>query len=241
MLGGGVSNRNKSSSSPGSAGVWFFALLLITGSFCLTLVHLSKGLHDQLLVTKTQLLDSRRQLVQVGVEKETLLEQGRAERIKVQKLRDKSALLSKELLEQQKRVKLLQYEVLAARQDLRQMTGNCTESSRLMEKQFNVTMRYLMDRVINNREYHILLNNNLRDRVILERSVELMQNKVFNLTEQLSLAKTNLYKAGKSIRSSKDDVSTLKERLIEANKALNDTTALLKKEQAKLKQLESKS
>mmetsp|Transcript_12328 Transcript_12328/g.26420 ORF Transcript_12328/g.26420 Transcript_12328/m.26420 type:complete len:202 (-) Transcript_12328:810-1415(-) len=183
--------------------IWFVSLLLITGSFCLTLVQLSKGLHDQLLATRSKLHDCRKQLVQIGVEKETLLEHQREERTRVAKLRDKSALVSKELLEQNKRVRLLQFEFLAAREDLKLMTFNCTESSRLMEKQFGVTMRFLMDRVINNREYHILLNKHLKDRVKLERSLELMQNKVYNLTEKLSLAKTSLFVAGKSIAKAK--------------------------------------
>jgi hypothetical protein len=66
-------------------------------------------------VNKEALLAARKQLVQVGVEKETLLDQQHEERLKLQRLRAKSALVSAELLEQQKRVKLLQYEVLARR------------------------------------------------------------------------------------------------------------------------------
>lgn len=208
-------------------GIWFVALLLITGSFCLTLVQLSSGLHTQLLVTKDQLLESRKALVEIGVEKETLLEQQREERIKVSKLRDKSALISTELLGQQKKLRLLQYEVLAARDDLKGMTSNCTESSRLMEKQFNVTMRYLMDRVINNREYHTLLQKNLRDRVTLERSVELLQTKVYNMTEQLTRAKTSLFKAGKSIKQCKADNDELKTRLIESNEVVKKSQQAL--------------
>jgi hypothetical protein len=210
-----------------SAAVWFVALLVISGSFCLTLVQLSKGLHEQLVVNKESLLAARKQLVQVGVEKETLLEQQHEERLKLQRLRAKSGMVSAELLEQQKRVKLLQYEVLAARQDLKGVTLNCSESSVLMEKQFNVTTRYLLSRVIENHEYHVLLNKNLKDRVVLERSVELMQNKVFDLTEQLGLAKTNLVRAAKSIKDSKVDVDELKVRLIESNEALAKASALL--------------
>jgi hypothetical protein len=67
-------------------------------------------------VNKEALLAAHKQLVQVGVRrKETLLEQQHEERLKLQRLRAKSALVSAELLEQQKRVKLLQYEVLARR------------------------------------------------------------------------------------------------------------------------------
>lgn len=216
-----------------SYALWFLVLLVISSSFCITLIQLGKGLHEQLLETKKELQDSRRELLLIGVEKQAILEAQQTERTKITKLRKKSALISKEVLEQQKRVKLLQYEVLASRQDLKGMTVNCTESSRLMETQFNITMRFLMDRVINNREYHVLLNKNLQDRVVLERSLELMQNKVFNLTEQLSLAKANLIRAGNSIRKTKEDIDECKSRLTTANSALSKTTSLLQQEQKK--------
>mmetsp|Transcript_22734 Transcript_22734/g.44618 ORF Transcript_22734/g.44618 Transcript_22734/m.44618 type:complete len:236 (+) Transcript_22734:300-1007(+) len=207
--------------------VWFVALLFITASFCLTLVQLSKGLHDQLLAVKEELYQARSQLVEVGVEKETLLEQTRNERMRVGKLRDKSSVLAAELLSQGQTLRGLRYEVLFNKEGLSQVVRNCTESSKLMEKQFNVTMRYLMDSVINNREYHALLDKNLRDRVKLERSVELLQNKVFNLTQQLTMAKSSLYKASKSLRQSKSDVEVLKDRLLKSNDALKKTQVAL--------------
>jgi len=222
------------SSGSASSSIWFIAIVIVCGSFCLTLVQLSKGLHEQLVVTKEQLLEAHKALVDLEVEKETLLEQHRQEGIRVAKLRDKSALVSKELLDQNKQTRLLKYEVLASRNDLKSITHNCTESSRLMEKQFNVTMRFLMDRVINNREYQIMLDRNLEERVLLERSVELLQNKVYNLTDQLTQAKSALFKAGKSLKECKSDVDTLKERLLESNDAL-------KKSLDKLERLESAS
>ncbi len=54
-------------------------------------------------------------LVPGGWRRDHLVEQQHEERLKLQRLRAKSALVSAELLEQQKRVKLLQYEVLARR------------------------------------------------------------------------------------------------------------------------------
>lgn len=232
---------SRKSASNSAYGLWSIVLLLIAGSFCLTLVQLSKGLHEQLMETKHKLYEARKELVLVSMQKQEMLDEQQQQRSKVIKLREKSALISKEVLEQQKRVKLLQYEILATRQDLKGMTVNCTESSQLMEKQFNVTMRFLMDRVINNRQYHILLNKNLKDRVMLERSLELMQNKVYNLTEQMSLAKANLLRASQSISQTKSDVDECKSRLIKSNEALTKTTSLLEQERKKCGFKSSKS
>ncbi|GBG30692.1 Hypothetical Protein FCC1311_069122 [Hondaea fermentalgiana] len=235
----GASDRRGTANSRGGGGggggvgmVWFVALLFITGSFCLSLVQMSKGLHDQLISVKQQLYETRQQLVEIGVEKETLLENRREESKKVGILKSKSSLISEELLGQQQQLKALQYEVLASKQDLTAITHNCTESSRLMEKQFNVTMRYLMDRVINNRECHSLLQRDVKEHVKLERSVELLQNKVYNLTQQLTLAKSSLFKASKSLKQSKADVETLKDRLVLSNDALRKTQQALTNAQA---------
>jgi len=203
------------------------ALLVVTGSFCMTLVQLSKGLHEQLVLAKQQLHVARKQLLLAGAEHSTLLEKQLDHSQKSVTLREKSSMLSAELLDQQKKVKLLQYQLLASRQELKNLRDDYSESMKINEKQFNITMRFLMNKIVNNREYSILLKKHLEDRVTLERSLELVQNKLYNSTNVLKVGQQRLQVAATSISTCKSDNTIIAERLKECNNALSSATKKL--------------
>ena len=182
-----------------SANLWFLVILLVAGSFVMTLVQLSRGLHEQLLASKQSLYSLREQLVQVGEQKAVLEHQQGDDQMKASRLRDKSKTVLEELLNQQKMVKALQFELIAAREDLNSMILNCTGSSRKMRKQFNITMRALKDKVTSNREYRILLKKLIKEKATVENTLEMVQYQAYNVSKQSEAVKEKL-------RASKDSL-----------------------------------
>mmetsp|Transcript_1917 Transcript_1917/g.2859 ORF Transcript_1917/g.2859 Transcript_1917/m.2859 type:complete len:246 (-) Transcript_1917:784-1521(-) len=224
----------------GAYNFWFLVVLLVSGSFVMTLVQLSRGLHEELLTSKQSLYALREQLIELGEEKTVLVEQKRDDALKAARLRDKSKTVLEELLNQQKMVKALQFELIAAHEDLNSMIMNCTGSSRKMRKQFNITMRALKDKVTSNREYRILLKKLLEEKSRIENSLESMHYTVYNLTQTLIGAKTKLASSGETITKQGDDIIRMSQEVEKANKAIKDTAALLASAEKKLRLYEEK-
>mmetsp|Transcript_8570 Transcript_8570/g.9751 ORF Transcript_8570/g.9751 Transcript_8570/m.9751 type:complete len:224 (+) Transcript_8570:32-703(+) len=206
------------------------AAVLVSLSFILTLVQISRGLHEQLLTSKQSLYTLREQLIELGEEKAVLEQQKRDDALKSSRLREKSKTVLEELLNQQKMVKALQFELIAAHEDLNSMIMNCTGSSRKMRKQFNITMRALKDKVTSNREYRILLRKLLEEKSRVENSLESMHYNVYNLTQQLMVSKKQLVSAGMTITKQQGDIQQMSEEVSKANKAVKDLSALYKKQ-----------
>lgn len=183
-----------------SANLWFLVILLVAGSFVMTLVQLSKGLHEQLLASKQSLHSLRAQLIQVGEQKAVLEHQQGDDQMKASRLRDKSKTVLEELLNQQKMVKALQFELIAAREDLNSMILNCTGSSRKMRKQFNITMRALKDKVTSNREYRILLKKLIKEKAMVENTLEMVQYQAYNVSKQSEAVKEKLRASADSMK-----------------------------------------
>lgn len=98
----------------------------MVGSLLLTIVHLSTGLHAQLIANRKMVRALREQIIEESDERENLLKEKDAHMSKTVNLRTKSKLVTDELLDQQRKAKHLQQELLNAREDLAEATKNCT-------------------------------------------------------------------------------------------------------------------
>lgn len=221
--------KHTSSNKRGGVSIcWFLLVLLVACSFVGTLVQISKGLHEQLIMCKSNLFSLRDQLITVGDEKIILLDQKKDEESKSVRLRDKSQTVLDELLDQQKKVKALQYELLEARDDLNGMIENCTGSSSELRTQFNLTLDVLQEKVTSNMQYRSLLKRAVEDKIKVEGSLETAQYSVFNLTQELTKSKTELSEAAITIQKQKEDLDRMQDQVKKANEAMNHAAQLLK-------------
>ena len=106
--------------------IWLLGILFLVGSLLLTIVHLSTGLHAQLIANRKMVRALREQIIEESDERENLLKEKDAHMSKTVNLRTKSKLVTDELLDQQRKAKHLQQELLNAREDLAEATKNCT-------------------------------------------------------------------------------------------------------------------
>ena len=152
----------------------------------------------------------RSQIVEIEKDRDALALQLDADNSQTSKLRSKAKLVTDELLEQQRKAKTLQKDVVQAREDLLSLSRNCSFASNRLAQRFNVTLRELHDRTIKGQQYRVLLNKNVRERSRIESSLGVMQDRVYNLTKALKSTKTQLKDAIRIVKSQRVEIAELK-------------------------------
>jgi hypothetical protein len=212
------------SPSPTRHRVWLVGVILVVGSCLVAVVHLSTGLHAQLLANRKMVRALRDQLVSEAEEREALLKEKDVSMSKTATLRTKSKLVTDELLDQQRKSKHLQQELLLARDDLQVISKNCTLATQRLRDRFDVTLRALHDRVVHGQECRALLERNIEERAKLETSLSAMQDRAYNVTLQLKTTRQKLREVVTLASQQRDEINTLRreleqmqERLVEVN------------------------
>lgn len=179
----------------------------------LTIVHLSSGLHSQLLANRRMVKSLRDQLVAEAEERETLLRDKDASMSKTANLRTKSKLVTEELLDQQRKARRLQHELLLAREDVSILSKNCTLSNQRLRNRYEVTLRALHDRVVTGEECRALLERNVDERAKLDSSLMMMQDRAYNMSKILKTTKQKLRDALQIASKQRDENIKLKREL----------------------------
>lgn len=197
--------------------LWLVGILLVVGSCMLAIIHLSNGLHSQLLGNRKMVRTLKEQLLAEGMEREALSKDKDVSMSKTLTLRLKSKLVTEELLDQQRKSRRLAQELLLAREDLSISSRNCTLSSLRMKNRFEVALRALHDRVVAAEECRALLNRNVGERAKLESSLVLMQDRAYNASKLLKQTKQKLREALQIASSQRDEIVKLKGELAKAS------------------------
>lgn len=197
--------------------LWLVCILLVAGSCMLAIIHLSNGLHSQLVGNRKMVRTLKEQLMAEGEEREAMLRDKDTSMGKTLTLRAKSKLVTEELLDQQRKSRRLSQELLLAREDLSIAAKNCTLSNLRMKNRFEVTLRTLHDRVVATEECRALLGRNVEERAKLESSLVLMQDRAYNASKLLKQSKQKLHEALKIASSQRDEIVRLKAELAKAN------------------------
>ena len=198
--------------------LWLLGALLVVGSCMLAVVHLSTGLHAQLVANRKMVRVLRDQLATEAEERDALLRDKDASMGKTATLRTKSKLVTDELLEQLRKSKHLQQELLLAREDLGILSKNCTLVTQRLRDRYEVTLRALHDRVVHGQECRTLLERNVEERAKVETSLMAMQDRAYNLTVQLKSTKQKLRDVVALASQQRDEMARLRAEL-EAAKA----------------------
>jgi len=193
--------------------LWVLGVLLVAGSCMLAVVHLASGLHAQLLANRRMVRALKEQLTAEGEEREALLRDKDASMSKTSNLRTKSKLVTEELLDQQRKARRLQQELLLAREDVQILSKNCTLASQRLRDRYEVTLRALHDRVVTQEECRALLERNVEDRAKVESSLTVMQDRVYNATKMLKVTKQKLKDALTIATSQRDEIIRLKREI----------------------------
>lgn len=193
--------------------LWVLGVLLVAGSCMLAVVHLASGLHAQLLANRRMVRALKEQLTAEGEEREALLRDKDASMSKTSNLRTKSKLVTEELLDQQKKARRLQQELLLAREDVQILSKNCTLATQRLRNRYDVALRALHDRVVTQEECRALLERNVEERGKLESSLTAMQDRVYNASKILKLTKQKLKDALNIATSQRDEIIRLKREL----------------------------
>ena len=179
----------------------------------LAIVHLSSGLHSQLLANRKMVKALKDQLVAEAEERETLLRDKDASMSKTANLRTKSKLVTEELLDQQRKARRLQHELLLAREDVSILAKNCTLANQRMRNRYEVTLRALHDRVVTGEECRALLERNIDERAKLDSSLMMMQDRAYNMTKVLKTTKQKLRDALQIASKQRDEIIKLKREI----------------------------
>ena len=204
---------DQTSSDARRSRLWLIGILVVVGSCMFSIVHLSAGLHTQLLGNRKMVRALKEQLVEEGKEREALLRDKDISMGKTSTLRKKSKLVTEELLEQQRKYRKVSDELLIAREDLAISKKNCTLSNLRMKNRYEVTLRALHDRVVGAEECRVLLDRNLEERAMLESSLVLMQDRAFNATKLLKTVRQRLKEALTIATAQRTEITSLKEQL----------------------------
>ena len=201
--------------------LWVIGVLLVAGSCMLAIIHLSTGLHAQLLANRKMVRALKDQLIAEGEEREALLRDKDASMSKTATLRTKSKLVTEELLDQQRKARRLQQELLLAREDVQILSKNCSVATQRLRNRYEVTLRALHDRVITGEECRALLERNIEERAQLEASLMMMQDRAYNATKLLKGMKQKLRDALAIASSQRDEIIKLKRELQNFNGKLD--------------------
>jgi len=193
--------------------LWIIAVLLVAGSCMLAIVHLSSGLHAQLLANRRMVRALKEQLIAEGEEREALLRDKDATMSKTATLRTKSKLVTEELLDQQRKARRLQQELLLAREDVQILSKNCTLATQRLKSRYEVALRALHDRVVTAEECRSLLERNMEERAKMELSLAVMQDRAFNASRQLKVQKQKFKAVLEIANDQRDEIAKLKREL----------------------------
>ena len=193
--------------------LWVLGVLLVAGSCMLAVVHLASGLHSQLLANRRMVRALKDQLLAEGEEREALLRDKDASMSKTSTLRTKSKLVTEELLDQQRKARRLQQELLLAREDVQILSKNCTLATQRLRNRYEVTLRALHDRVVTGEECRALLERNVEDRAKLESSLTVMQDRAYNVSKMLKMTKQKLRDALSIASNQRDEIIRLKREI----------------------------
>jgi len=193
--------------------LWLLGVLLVAGSCMLAIVHLSSGLHAQLLANRRMVRALKEQLVAEGEEREALLRDKDASMSKTATLRTKSKLVTEELLDQQRKARRLQQELILAREDVQILSKNCSLATQRLKSRYDVTLRALHDRVVTGEECKALLERNMEERAKLESSLTVMQDRAYNVSKMLKMTKQKLRDALLIASSQRDEIIKLKREM----------------------------
>jgi hypothetical protein len=205
--------------------LWILGVLLVAGSCMLAIVHLSNGLHSQLLANRKMVRALKEQLLAEGEEREALLRDKDASMTKTSTLRTKSKLVTEELLDQQRKARRLQQELLLAREDVQILSKNCTLATQRLKSRYEVTLRALHDRVVTGEECRALLERNVQERAKLESSLQIMQDRAYNVSKQLKVTKQKLRDALVIASNQRDEIAKLKRELEIAQKSSSGSSS----------------
>jgi len=199
---------------------WILGVLLVCGSCLLAIVHLSHGLHVQLVANRKIVAVLREQVLAEAEEREMLLRDKDSSSSKTALLRSKAKLVTEELLDQHRKSKHLQNELLLAREDIQALSKNCTIATQRLRHRYDVTLRALHDRVVQEQEFRALLDRNVLERAKIESSLGVMQDRAYNLSVQLKTTKQKLRDVIGLATQQRDEVARLKAQVAaEAAKA----------------------
>ena len=188
-------------------------ILAVAGVAVLSILHLATNLTSQLKTSRQMLETLKEQLVFAGNEHDELVSHQEGQRTNTIRLRLKSKQVTEELLEQQKKAKQLKHELVSAREDLIAAKKNCSSVTRQLRHQFNVTLRQLHNRVIMDEQYRTLLSKNVEERAQVELSLGSLQDRAFNMTQQLKRTKTQLREAVILVKKQRIEQALLEEQL----------------------------
>jgi hypothetical protein len=193
--------------------LWVLGVLLVAGSCMLAVVHLASGLHAQLLANRRMVRALKDQLIAEGEEREALLRDKDASMSKTSTLRTKSKLVTEELLDQQRKARRLQQELLLAREDVQILSKNCTLATQRLRNRYDVTLRALHDRVVTGEECRALLERKVEERAKLESSLTVMQDRAYNVSKMLKMTKQKLRDALAIASNQRDEIIRLKREI----------------------------
>ena len=193
--------------------LWVLGVLLVAGSCMLAIVHLSNGLYSQLLANRRMVRALKEQLIAEGEERESLLRDKDASMSKTTNLRTKSKLVTEELLEQQRKARRLQQELILAREDVQILSKNCTLATQRLRNRYDVTLRALHDRVVTGAECGALLHRNVEERAKLESSLTVLQDRAYNVSKMLKVTKQKLRDALAIASNQRDEIIRLKREI----------------------------
>lgn len=118
-----------------------------------------------------------------------------------------------ELLDQQRKSRKLQQELLFAREDVKDISKNCTLGMQRLKTRYDATLRALHDRVVTGEEAKSLLERNIDERAKLESSLTAMQDRAYNVSLMLKATKQKLRDVLGIATSQRDEITRIKREL----------------------------